>query len=258
VFPKFLLYFNKKVRIGMANFNTHFAVGASVSAIISSSLLAMEVLEPNHAVVAFAIGTFGSLMPDIDSNSSKATGVGFTVVSLLITILFMFAQAHIYSIVEMLIMGGGLFITLRFAFIEVFRKFSRHRGIFHSIPMALIWGLITTILMYRFFGFDPLVAWIYGILMGLGYMVHLLLDEVYSVDLRNRRIKRSAGTAFKLFSVRNNMDALKYILLYSILVGLLMYAPDSSIVKRTLFSHDGWSRFIDVLLPNDGRWFIYK
>jgi hypothetical protein len=158
----------------------------------------------------------------------------------------------------MLIMGGGLFVALRFAFIEVFRKFSRHRGIFHSIPMALIWGLLTTILMYRFFGFNSLVAWVYGILMSLGYLVHLLLDEVYSVDLRNRRIKRSAGSAFKFFSVRNNLDALKYIFLYSILVGLLMYAPDSSTVKRTLFSNDGWSRFMDVLLPNDRRWFISK
>ena len=37
----------------------------------------------------------------------------------------------------------------------------------------------------------------------LWVFVHLLLDEMYSVDLANRRIKKSFGTALKLFNYKN-------------------------------------------------------
>ncbi len=42
------------------------------------------------------------------------------------------------------------------------------------------------------------------------YIIHLLLDELYSVDLENRRVKKSVGTAFKFFSVSSNIDAVNY------------------------------------------------
>ncbi len=241
----------------MANFNTHFAVGATSSAVITGVLLAMRVVEPTEAILAFAIGTFGSLMPDIDADNSKAIDIGFTVISLLITILFVFSKSNIYSLVEMLIMAGVIFSTIRFGFIVIFRKLSRHRGIFHSIPVAFIWGVGTVIISYYFFRQDSLISWVYGIMITLGYIVHLILDEIYSVDLGNRRVKKSAGTALKFFSVRSNIDAIKYIFVYFILIALYMYAPDSSMVEQALFSHNAWLNFKDVLLPYDGKWFIH-
>jgi hypothetical protein len=241
----------------MANFNTHFAVGATSSAIITGVLLSMRVIEPTEAIMAFATGTFGSLMPDIDANNSKAINIGFTVISLLVTILFVFSKLDIYSLLEMLIMGGVIFSSVRFGFIGVFRKISKHRGVFHSIPMALIWGVGTAIISYNFFHLESLLSWIYGIMMSFGYAVHLILDEIYSVDLNNRRVKKSAGTAFKLFSVSSNIDAIKYIVLYFILLNLFIYAPDGSMVEQALFSQNAWLNFKDVLLPYDGKWFIH-
>ena len=84
----------------MANFNTHFAVAGVASAIVSGTLLSMEVVSPNQAVVAFALGTFGGLMPDLDSDNSTAIRVGFTVISLLITTIFVFIKSYSYSIVR--------------------------------------------------------------------------------------------------------------------------------------------------------------
>ncbi len=241
----------------MANFNTHFAVGAIASATISSTLLSMTILKPTEAVMAFAIGTFGSLMPDIDSDNSKAIGVGFTIISLLITILFIFAEIITYSIVELIIMGGAIFYTIRFGLIGAFRKVSRHRGIFHSIPVALIWGLLTTLIAYYFFYANSLVSWIYGFVMSFGYIVHLILDEIYSVDLGNRRVKKSAGTALKLFKIKNYSDAIKYIIIYFILISLYLISPNIDVLKDALFSREAWINFKDVLLPHDGRWFFH-
>ncbi len=241
----------------MANFNTHFAVGAVASATISSTLLSMTILKPTEAVIAFAIGTFGSLMPDIDSNNSKAIGVGFTIISLLITILFIFAKIITYSIVELIIMGGAIFYAIRFGLIKAFRKMSKHRGMFHSIPVALIWGLLTTLMSYNFFYTNRLLSWIYGFMMSFGYIVHLILDEIYSVDLGNRRIKKSAGTALKLFKLKSHSDIIQNIFIYFFLIALYLLTPNIDMFKDAIFSKEAWLNFKDVLLPYDGRWFFH-
>jgi len=241
----------------MANFNTHFMVAASASAVLSGTLLSMEVLEPTQAVMAFALGTFGGLMPDIDSDRSKSIGVGFTVVSLLLTTLSVFVKSTTYSLLEMLIMAGVVFGTVRFGLIDLFRKISKHRGMFHSIPVALIWGVSTAILMHLFFGLNALVSWVYGIMVTWGYLVHLILDEIYSVDLENRRVKKSWGTALKLVKVKTTTDKVQTFLIYVALVLLWMQAPDTGMVKEALFSYDAWENFKDVLLPYDGRWFFH-
>ncbi|SFV50351.1 hypothetical protein MNB_SV-12-1826 [hydrothermal vent metagenome] len=241
----------------MANFNTHFMVGAGASAIASASILSMEVVTPTEAVMAFALGTFGSLMPDIDSDNSTSLGIGFTVISLLFTILSVFLKSSTYSIVEILIMSGVIFWAIRFGMIGVFRKVSRHRGMFHSIPVAFIWGTITAILMHLFLGLDALLSWVYGIMIIWGYLVHLILDEIYSVDLRNKRVKKSSGTALKFFKLKTSTDKIQNLLIYLSLFFLISIAPDSSLVQEALFSSDAFKNFMDVLLPYDGKWFFH-
>jgi len=241
----------------MANFNTHFMVAATASAVVSGTLLSMEILQPTQAVMAFVLGTFGGLMPDIDADNSKSIGVAFTVISLLVTTLSVFVKSSTYSLVEMLIMAGVIFWIMRFGLIGVFRKISKHRGMFHSVPVALIWGLVTTILMHLFFGLNTLVAWIYGIMVTWGYLVHLILDEIYSVDLGNRRLKKSWGTAFKFFKLKRPIDKIQNVLIYLALGLLFWYAPDTTMIKEALFSYDAWLNFKDVLLPYDGRWFFH-
>jgi hypothetical protein len=237
----------------VANFKTHFGVGATSSAILSGVLLSMEVLTPMEATVAFGIGTFGSLLPDIDADNSKSIEIAFTIISLLITILFVFAKTAEYSIIELLVMSGAIFWTVRFGFIGIFRKISRHRGMFHSVPLGLIFGVGTAILMHNFFGLNSLVSWIYGIMMSFGYIVHLILDELYSVDLGNRRVKKSAGTALKFFTPYQIQNLLIYITLGL----LLLISPDFSLVKETLFSYDAWLNFKYSLFPQDGKWFFH-
>ena len=241
----------------MANFNTHFMVGATASSILTGTLLSMEILSPNEAVIAFSLGTFGSLMPDIDADNSKAIGIGFTVISLLITILAVFVKSSTYSLVEMLLMAGVVFYFIRFGLIGIFRKVSKHRGMFHSVPVAMIWGVVTTILMHLFFDLNTLVAWVYGLIVTLGYLVHLILDEIYSVDLRNKRMKKSAGTALKFFRLKTQTDKVQNVIIYTMLFVLISISPDTSLIKEALFSQEAWANFKDILLPYDGRWFFH-
>jgi membrane-bound metal-dependent hydrolase YbcI (DUF457 family) len=241
----------------MANFNTHFVTAGIASATLSGVMLSMEVILPTEAILAFALGTFGGLMPDMDADNSKSIGIGFTVISLLITILAVFMKSSTYSIVEMLIMTGTIFSIVRFGMIGVFREISRHRGMFHSIPVAIIWGVLTTIIMYSFFGLNSLISWVYGIMMTWGYIVHLILDEIYSVDLRNKKIKKSSGTALKFFKLKTKTDKIQNVLIYLTLFFLIDIAPDFSLIQEALFSFEAFQNFMDVLLPYDGKWFFH-
>jgi len=241
----------------MANFNTHFTVAATASSVVSGTLLSMEVVTPEQAVVAFFIGTLGGLLPDVDSAHSTSIKVGFNVLSLLLTIMMIFIKSSTYSIVEMFIMAALVFSAIRYGLLELFRKISKHRGMFHSVPVALIWGVVVSILMHFFFGLNSLVSWVYGFMVTFGYLVHLTLDETYSVDLGNRRIKKSFGTALKFYRLKTNTDKIQTAIIYASLFGLFSVAPNTDLIVNALFSQEAWLNFKDILLPYDGKWFLH-
>jgi hypothetical protein len=241
----------------MANFNTHFTVAAAASAVVSATLLSMEVVSPEQAVIAFGLGTLGGLLPDVDSAHSTSIKVGFNVLSLLMTIMLIFAKSSTYSLIEMFIASVIVFMGIRYAFLELFRKISKHRGMFHTVPVALIWGIVIAILGQWFFELNSLVAWVYGFMITWGYLVHLILDETYSVDLGNRRMKRSSGTAFKFGMFKTRQQQIHTAIIYAVIPPLFMLAPDTSMLQAALFSQDAWLSFTDVILPYDGKWFFH-
>lgn len=240
----------------MANFNTHIIVGATVSLIVTETLITMNILSTSLALIAFFLGTLGSLMPDIDSNHSKSITISFTMISILITMLFISIKSDIYSLIELLIMSLVIFGVIRFGVIELCRVVSKHRGMFHSIPVAIIWGLLTAIISNIFFKFNPLISWIYGLMVIIGYISHLILDEIYSVDLANKRMKKSFGTALKLFLLKTQIDKIQTLLIYIILILLIQISPTITPLVETLFSNKAIEIFINILLPYDRQWFI--
>jgi len=241
----------------MANFNTHFTVAAGASSVVSATLLSMEVVSPEEAVIAFFLGTLGGLLPDVDSAHSTSIKVGFNVLSVLMTIMVIFIKTSVYSLVEMFIIAGLVFVGIRYALLDVFRKISKHRGMFHSIPVGIIWGIVISILMHFSFGLNSLISWVYGFMVTVGYFVHLILDETYSVDLGNRRMKKSAGTAFKLGKFKKTSDKIHTLIIYLSIPLLLSIAPETTLVINALFSNDAWLTFKDVLIPYDGKWFLH-
>ena len=96
---------------------------------------------------------------------------------------------------------GGL-SGVRFGVGAVFRRFTVHRGIWHSLLATGLCGLGVTALSYQWLAQEAWQAWSQGLALTFGGVIHLLLDEVYSVDLAGSRLKRSFGTALKFFDYR--------------------------------------------------------
>ncbi len=77
------------------------------------------------------------------------------------------------------------------------RRLTVHRGMSHSVPTCLVWGALAY--LYYPSGYHPIrVAMALAVI--LGFLSHLLLDEVCSVDLKGARVNRAFGTALKFWA----------------------------------------------------------
>ena len=72
-------------------------------------------------------------------------------------------------------------------------SFFRHRGAFHSIPAAILAGEGAFLV---FAGSTLQARFAFALAVAGGYLSHLLLDELWSVNLFGIAEKKSAGSAF--------------------------------------------------------------
>ena len=117
----------------------------------------------------------------------------------------------------------------------LFQKFSVHRGAIHSINAALLFSLVSAALSYHIFGKSDFTAWLLALFIFLGFILHLLLDEIYSVDFMGYRLKRSFGSALKLIDFKEPLASA------SIAIGAGVawyYSPDAGQFLDTLFSKE--------------------
>ncbi len=184
----------------MADFKTHVSSATAVCGVFASLLMSENLVTPGEALLLTLIGALGGIAPDLDLDTGKALGI-------LATLLYMLAAFGV-----MLFMGNGYpvwqlwlaillgLLMIKYAVLPGFKNWTRHRGIFHSLLAASFFWFLTTALASHVFRQPTLLSWLLGCMMFTGYVVHLLMDEIYSVDFLGRklRLKKSWGTAFKL------------------------------------------------------------
>lgn len=240
-----------KVSLSLANFKTHVVTAAAASGILASSLLAIDHVTPVQATLLFSLGTVGGCLPDLDSDRSTPLTIGFNILAVLLAFFVMFSQSARYSIIEMLIVWISVYAGVKFIALRLFQKMTVHRGLFHSVPAALLGGLLTTIAYDQFFNFGPHMAWLCGFFITWGYLIHLILDEMFSVNLLGLQIKRSFGTALKLLDTKNLYNSA---LLYLGIYAATWVTPRADAVIDTYFSRAFYDDLMGAWLPK-GAWF---
>ncbi len=235
----------------MASFPVHLSTAMAATGVAATTLLVVGLATPPEVVLYFLLGTLGGVVADIDAEHSSPLRIGFEVFSVLGATLLMFRLGNKLSVIELCLVWLVTFVTLRYGVFYVFTRYTVHRGVFHTIPAAVLFGLLTATIVHRLGSATPLEAWIAGTFVAFGYLVHLILDEVYSVDLYGAQMKRSFGTAFKLLSPRSPMASL---LLYVTLVAVWPLTPEAHTFINTFTNAHLWQRIETRLLPHDG-WF---
>jgi len=205
-------------------------------------------------VLFFLLGTMGSLLPDIDSDNSIPIQVAFTFSSMLAAFSVMFSFIETFkSVAELIVIWLAIFLLFRTVVFALFTRFTTHRGIFHSIPAALFFCFATTIISYQLWQFEPSKAWMCGFFVAFGFIVHLLLDEIYSVNLFGMRSKKSLGTAFK-FIYSKNWPATIY--MYLVTLSLYFMTPTVGELAQ-LMSHKSFLTELSNSFLPQGQWFQF-
>ncbi len=186
----------------MANFNTHITVAAVASGLLSTLCLQIGFIGTNDALSLTLAGTLGGILPDVDLQHSYPSRIIFSLLGMIVAFLWVFSTRNQLSIIELWVIGGIIYATIRYPIWMIFHQYTKHRGAIHSILAALSFALFTTSISFHFFAKTAFIAWFLGLLVFYGFIIHLLLDEFYSVDFTNRRIKRSFGTAMKIVDTK--------------------------------------------------------
>lgn len=235
----------------MANFPTHIAVGTVVAGALATVTVAADMVAPENIVAVTLAGVLGSVLPDIDLKDSRPARAMFAGLAVFFSFAVLFSLERKYSIAEMLILWMGTLVFVRYVAKEVFFNFSYHRGIWHSLLAMAFCAFITAIVYSKLLGRNEGVAWLAAGFMAIGYLTHLILDEIYSVDVMDTRIKASFGTAVK--PVDFNHPGHSAAMAVATVLAFLMAPPIGGFVKD-ISSRSLWTSLQNRLLPHD-TWF---
>ncbi len=235
----------------MANFATHLGVGTIASGMAATLAVATEMINQTDIITLALAGALGSVLPDIDLKDSRSSRIIFFALGLFLSIVVLFCVVTKYSIVELWIIWIGTFLAVRYFLQSLFHNFAVHRGVFHSVLAGVFFLFATAALFHHGLQSDPRICWLSGIFMLFGYIVHLLLDEIYSVDFSGNRVKRSFGTALKLVEYRSPGASF---LMAVAAVGMFFLTPPFTSFFDIVGTTDIWTHLWDRMLPTDG-WF---
>ena len=236
----------------MANFPTHLAVGIISSGALATLTLASGMVAPADIVTLVFAGAVGGILPDIDLGSSRPSQALFTGLGIVIAFAVLINAGYNYSIAEMWIVWTAAFLAVRFIGHNVFHHLSHHRGIFHSVLAGVLFAAVTAIFYVRGLGHGAPLAWLAGSFVFVGYLTHLVLDEIYSVDFHNEKLKASFGTALKLADFRHPGASLAMAVAVAV---ALVFAPPVQDFLAVIAAKPLWIAFQGKLLPHDHNWF---
>lgn len=196
----------------MADFRTHLGVAAAAGAVVAHGGWQAGLWMAWEALPVLVLVTFGGILPDIDADRSKAIRLIFNLLAVPGVVVGALLLQGRLDAGALLMACGGIYLTVRHLAGALFSRFTVHRGLWHSLLAAALCGLVTAALSQRLFAQPDTLAWVHGLAVALGFVIHLLLDELYSVDLTGARLKRSFGTALKPFDWRSPGNSLVMLL----------------------------------------------
>ncbi len=206
----------------MAGYKAHFAFGVLTAACVAVAMLVISWVSLTVMPLVFLLAVIGSMLPDIDSDTGLPVRLlfGTLAVATIGLALFYMMNSTATSWLQQGLIGVGAGLFVYFIIGGIFKHFTEHRGVFHSIPAALVMGLVA-MSVSGLLGLGEKMALVVGLAITAGYLSHLVLDEINStVNLSGIpfKPKKSLGTALKLTGGSKMMTTAIYIALVVFLV----------------------------------------
>jgi len=137
------------------------------------------------------------MLPDLDSGPGVPLreSVAFAAAVVPIMMIHRFQQMGLPA-EAIILAGAAIYLAIRFGLSWLLKNHAHHRGMFHSLPAAAIAGQVTFL---AFSAEEPLRRYFVSSAVVLGFLTHLVLDEIWSVKMGwfGPKVKKSFGTALK-------------------------------------------------------------
>jgi membrane-bound metal-dependent hydrolase YbcI (DUF457 family) len=206
----------------MADFRTHISFSTLAGIAYGGAGYAAG-LPLSTCMVGCGLCSVSGMLPDLDSDSSVPVREMVSLVAAVVPALMIprFVQLG-FDTEQMALAAGVVYVAIRFGVAEIFKHYTVHRGMWHSLPAAAIAGLLTFLIVS---GTSLDIRLFKTLAVVLGFVIHLMLDEFWSLRVRRGRlqVKRSFGTAMKLWTTRRLWPNLatysKLLLLVAIVIG---------------------------------------
>ena len=212
----------------MADFKSHITGSTLVGVGYGYWGVVAQSMSIESGILAGGLCAVSGMLPDLDSDSGVPLRETSMFVAAIAPMLMIDRFRDLGLSHEAMALAAMLvYIAIRFVAVEFFKRYTVHRGMWHSIPAAFSAGLLAYLVMpcpsesVRVYKSTAVVV---------GFIVHLIMDEIWSIDIgRGFRLKKSFGTALKFFGG----NALANVSVYAKLA-LLMYLAwgDNEIVHR--------------------------
>jgi len=187
----------------MAGFKTHITTSTVLGIGYGAAAWGLYDVPLPTCTLAAGLCSVSGMLPDIDSDTGVPFRESMAFAAAVIPMMMIDRFASLGWMPETMVLVGGLiYIAIRFGLAELLRRYTVHRGMFHSIPAAIIAGQVAFLVLacedlnQRYYKAGAVV---------IGFMSHLVLDEIYSIQFKRGRIglKKSFGTAVKFWGHRS-------------------------------------------------------
>ncbi len=212
----------------MAGFKSHmtFSTATGVALGVAGVQFGFPI---TSCAVAGGLCSVSGMLPDLDSDSGRPLRETTAMASAVVPMLMLHRFQKLELSHEIMVLLAGLvYIVMRFVVAEIFRRYTVHRGMWHSLPAAAIVGMFAFLVISG----DDMSVRLYktsGVV--LGFLSHLILDEIWSIDFRGAkfRFKKSFGTALKLWGNDRWANVVTYGKL--VIVAVLVYHDQGFMAK---------------------------
>ena len=206
----------------MATFEQHIngaviATGVAIVPLHNGGLLSVS-----ESMIALALGIVGGILPDLDSENSKPIQIVFKILAIFLPLLVLLGLSLNLTILELLfvwIFSGFILHLTLFRFIL---SLTHHRGVFHTIPMGIFFAQITFYVLNNNFLYSLEFSTLAGLFLFYGFLIHLILDEIVSLNVFGIKLKHSFGSALKLYDRTNLLGT---VLLYIMIILFFVIVP---------------------------------
>jgi membrane-bound metal-dependent hydrolase YbcI (DUF457 family) len=205
----------------MAAFKQHISVSSALGVAYTASLIYLGT-EWSLAALSGVLCGIGGMLPDLDSDSGRPVAEIFGITAALVPMLLLQRLREMGLTREAIILCLiGCYFVCRFGAPKILAVLTVHRGMYHSIPGAIIAAEIV-FLAHKATDLSGSVKLALGVLVG--FLSHLVMDEIWSVNLSGLsiRLNKAAGSALKLFSSSVPATCTAYVILAALtyLVGV--------------------------------------